>query len=144
MSDFVAEHLGLYLENASNIGRAAELVSASRLSSRPRVWWPPLGPAEDGFLEIDRHTMSDKDRNNFERMMAARRQRPPEKDYGSEASFSDALRRMVLERSKVSGATPVLGHSPDDRGKEFLSPSESRGRSVDSGFFGHRQVPGTL
>ncbi len=128
MSDF-SEHLGLYLENMSNIGRASELVAQVAYPTRPRVWWPPLGPAEDGFLEIDRHTMSDNDRNNFGRMMAARRQRPAEKDYGSEAS-QDALRRMVRKIESL-GATPIMIIPPTTAAKNFYPlPSNDDGPLV--------------
>ena len=128
MSDF-AEHVGLFLENMSNIGRASEMVAQLAHPGSPRIWWPPLGPAEDGFLEIERHTISDKDRNNFERMMAARQERPAETDYGSEAS-QDALHRMIRKIENL-GATPVMIIPPTTTAKNFYPlPNHDDGHLV--------------
>ncbi len=123
------EHLGLFVQNMSNLGESAPLMEALFHPHRRRIYRAPLGAEEDGFLEVPNwHGMSPQTRVIYERALEGRlrNQRVTPSDFGS-APSQDALWGMI-DKIEALGATPILLIAPTTAPKNF-APKPRNGRS---------------
>ncbi len=114
----LVEHTGLYLQNMSNFGRASSPLQHWLHPHWPAIYWPPLGPQQDGFARIaDRTQLQGKALLEFRAAMTSTKKRPPVEDYGSQASQA-AMQTMLLKITAAK-ATPVLLIPPTLSYKNF-------------------------
>jgi hypothetical protein len=138
MGDF-SEHIPLFIQNMSNLGRGAGLVDRTVRPEQPRVLWTGLGARFNGYLGIEGATMTEADRADYAAEIALRRTRPPNTVPGS-ATNREAVRRMA-EKLEVIGVTPIFIVPPSIPSQNFRPSAEAKSAPAVFDFTGIEQYP---
>ncbi len=118
------EHVSLFFENMTNMGRGATWMDWVAHPPWPGVDLSPLGPNLDGFHEINRPTPSESELAVYRRALASScSDHPATAEAGSPAS-RETLRRLV-RKVQALGATPILIIPPTTAGRNFRPPPEA-------------------
>jgi hypothetical protein len=119
-----ADHLELFAQNMSNLGRGAALCYFKLDPAKDKMDWDPLGGYYDGFWETPSQKLGDEARTDYERALAERFIAPVREVTDSPSQ--EALRRF-LEKIKKIGAAPVLIIPPTTASRHFLPPPQLDG-----------------
>ncbi len=120
------EHLRLFLQNTSHVGRGALLTDLLRSSPPAQKVRPP--PEFDGWSKTGLpERMTGRALQDYERELAERRLAPARKDFADRAS-QEALRRMI-GKVRSCGAEPVLIVPPTTAKRNFF-PEPGIAKSV--------------
>lgn len=118
-----ADHLTLFVQNITNLGRAEAVMSHLRGRSGEVQVEALIGKRHDGYVAANiPQEMPDETRAEYESTLAERTVKPAARDLADPVSQA-ALARMIAKIEKI-GAVPVLIVPPTTNAKNFVPAAD--------------------